>query len=77
MLALSAGAVVLTALSALLLTGSARSAALALVVAPLYTTLVHVPLAAGSRYSVPAWPFVWALAALAVAARRPLPARAP
>lgn len=71
-LALAAGAVVLTALSALLLpAGPSRSAAWALAVAPLYTTLVHLPLAAGSRYSVPAWPFVWGLFALAVAARRP------
>jgi 4-amino-4-deoxy-L-arabinose transferase-like glycosyltransferase len=76
-LALAAGAVFLTALSALLLGGPARSAALALMVAPLYTTLVHLPLAAGSRYSVPAWPFVWGLAALAVAARRPVPAPSP
>lgn len=69
-IALAFGAVALVALSALVLpAGPLRRTALALAVVPAYTTLVHMPLAAGSRYAVPAWPFVWCLAALAVAAR--------
>ena len=60
----------LVALSALLLpAGPERRAALALAVAPAYTTLVHMPLSSGSRYGVVAWPFVWSLAALALSAR--------
>lgn len=70
-IALAFGAVALIALSALALpAGPLRGTALALALVPAYTTLVHMPLASGSRYSVPAWPFVWSLAALAVGARR-------
>ncbi len=69
-IALGFGAVALLAVSALVLpAGPERRAALALVVAPAYTTLVHMPLSSGSRYSVVAWPFVWSLAALAFCAR--------
>jgi 4-amino-4-deoxy-L-arabinose transferase-like glycosyltransferase len=69
-IALGFGTVALTALSALALpAGPLRRTALALAVVPAYVTLVHLPLASGSRYSVPAWPFVWSLAALAVSAR--------
>lgn len=71
-LALSGGMVAVLALSTWWLPrGGWRGAAAVLAVVPAYTTLVHMPLASGSRYAVVAWPFVWALAALAVCARRP------
>jgi hypothetical protein len=69
-IALALGTVALCALSALFLpAGPLRRTALALAIVPAYTTLVHMPLASGSRYSVLAWPFVWSLAALAISAR--------
>jgi 4-amino-4-deoxy-L-arabinose transferase-like glycosyltransferase len=71
-LALASGMVAALALSAWWIPRPGwRGAAAALAWVPAYTTLVHVPLASGSRYAVVAWPFVWALAALAVCARRP------
>jgi 4-amino-4-deoxy-L-arabinose transferase-like glycosyltransferase len=39
-----------------------------LAVVPLYFTLVHLPIAAGGRYTVPAWPAVLCLAAATIAA---------
>jgi 4-amino-4-deoxy-L-arabinose transferase-like glycosyltransferase len=72
-LALAAGLalVVLAALSvARLPAGPWRRSGLALLAAPAYTTAVHAGLAAGSRYVVVAWPFVWCTAALAVFAYR-------
>jgi hypothetical protein len=77
-IALGFGAVALLAVSALVLpAGPARRAALALAIAPAYTTLVHLPLSSGSRYAVVAWPFVWSLAALALSARPRVRASAP
>lgn len=71
-LALGAASVVLLALSAAWLPrGPWRAAAAVVALVPVYTTLVHAPIASGSRYSVVAWPFVWTLAALAWTARRP------
>jgi 4-amino-4-deoxy-L-arabinose transferase-like glycosyltransferase len=70
-LAAGLGLVVLAALSVLLLpAGPWRRSGLALLAVPVYTTVVHAGLAAGSRYAVVAWPFVWCAAAVALSARR-------